>query len=409
MIVAFSLQNYKSFRDLQTLSFTSSASDEYPEHIVQLDNGLKVSKFAAIIGANGVGKSQLISALCKFSEGIANNKVNELHAPYILCEQTRNEPTLYEVIITNTEEDIFLRYGASILNGKINEEYLYSRPIQKRAKESLIFNRDENGIAFSSEYKSQEKLIKPVIKDTGLIISFSSSLKIPEMDTLFSWAHRQVSYSPEQHKRFGTSFSEDRLQDIIDGTELAEELMPVDNFLKLYSDFISNLSIGIHSVKFLPIDSDGKHRFVYYIQKNDGTLFAIEPKERMTFFSQGTINLLAFIPTLLWSNSFGWTLYVDEIDSSLHYGLANSLLRTVINKICTLDNVQFIFSTHNVQLLDDCIRRDELNIIIKNESGESMLTNASKFSVRKDAKMSQKYFRGEFGSLPSFLEDSKAE
>ncbi|HBA8303889.1 TPA: hypothetical protein J1073_004642, partial [Escherichia coli] len=47
--------------------------------------------------------------------------------------------------------------------------------------------------------------------------------------------------------------------------------------------------------------------------------------------------------------------------------------------------------------------RDELNIIIKDKEKASNIINASKFSIRKDAKVSAKYFRGEFGVLPSFL------
>ena len=109
---------------------------------------------------------------------------------------------------------------------------------------------------------------------------------------------------------------------------------------------------------------------------------------------------------LLWSHSNKLTLYIDEIDSSIHYLLANSMLKKIIHDVCQLDNVQFIFSTHNLPLLDDCIRRDELNIIYKNEDKSSEIINASKFSVRKDAKISAKYFRGEFGILPKFLKDN---
>ena len=65
--------------------------------------------------------------------------------------------------------------------------------------------------------------------------------------------------------------------------------------------------------------------------------------------------------------------------------------------------MQFVLSTHNIPLLDDCFRRDEVNIVIKGDDKSSRIENIAKFSMRKDAKISAKYFRNEFGSLPKIL------
>ncbi|EIW3861331.1 ATP-binding protein, partial [Klebsiella pneumoniae] len=125
--------------------------------------------------------------------------------------------------------------------------------------------------------------------------------------------------------------------------------------------------------------------------------------ERNEFFSQGTMHILTFLAALIWSMDAGFTLHVDEIDSSIHHSLATSLIKEVLNYFSSRDDMQFILSTHNIPLLDECFRRDELNIITKDDSKSSSIINASEFSMRKDAKISAKYFRGEFGVLPSFL------
>lgn len=104
MLVAFSLENYKSFRERQVLSFASSIGDEHPEHIVTLANGLRVNRFAALIGGNGVGKTQLINAITEFANSIHSDTLHKLHMPFLLNKECRNKPTSYEAILIDEEQ-----------------------------------------------------------------------------------------------------------------------------------------------------------------------------------------------------------------------------------------------------------------------------------------------------------------
>ncbi|HGO4387541.1 TPA: ATP/GTP-binding protein, partial [Klebsiella quasipneumoniae subsp. similipneumoniae] len=134
MLIAFTLENYKSFREKQTLSFISSNGDEHLDHTLLLANGLRINRFAAIIGGNGAGKTQLLSAITDFASAIHTGKLDSLHEPYLFSKECQLKPTSYEVIILNGAKNSFLRYGASILGGSILSEYLYSRPVKKGAK-----------------------------------------------------------------------------------------------------------------------------------------------------------------------------------------------------------------------------------------------------------------------------------
>lgn len=417
MLIAFSLENYKSFKDRQTLNFTTALGDEHLDHIEELPNGLRVSKIAAVIGGNGAGKSQLIEAILKLSEVVRNDKLDDMHSPHILNKENISLPTSFEIIIADSLRVNFIRYGISVLHKKIVEEYLYSRPIKKGAKESCVFYRNAEKLEFKNEYKRQEKLITPVIKDTGSIIFFNKALDIEELSEVHRWGVTTLNYSPENHKNFGLSFVEKQLGEAINSyanknnSDLAEltedeisEKKYVDYFMEEYNTFIVKSPLNIDGVT-LELDETGDYHFVYFILDNHGLKNNIDYHHRNSFFSQGTLNVLAFFATILWANSFSFTLYVDEIDSSIHYSLANSLLKLVITKACLLKNSQFIFTTHNIQLIDECMRRDELNIIYKDETRASKIFNASKFSVRKDAKLSAKYFRGEFGAIPSFMNE----
>ncbi|HIE0189164.1 ATP-binding protein [Serratia marcescens] len=406
MLIQFSLENFKSFREQQTLSFVSSQGDEHIAHTLLLKNGLRINRFCALIGGNGAGKTQLIFAINGLALAIHKDEYANLHRPFSLSKESRDKATTYEIIILDREKENFLRYGISVLYEKILNEYLYSRPVKKGAREQCIFTRDSNGVKFKkASYKKHETLINPILKDTGSVITFSKSLEAAELSELKYWAIRQLPYKSQMFGDKSIEFFEERFQSsMIKNDNGDEEFDPSTvECLNSYSEFITNSPLHIDGVKFVPFGKENKYHFLFEIKGPEGELITIDPDMRYSFFSEGTINILTFIAAIVWSYRTGFTLYVDEIDSSIHHSLATSLIKSILNNQTARDDIQLIISTHNIPLLDECFRRDELNIIIKDSNKCSQIINASTFSVRKDAKISAKYFRGEFGVLPNFL------
>jgi AAA15 family ATPase/GTPase len=98
----------------------------------------------------------------------------------------------------------------------------------------------------------------------------------------------------------------------------------------------------------------------------------------------------------------GGILFIDEIQNSLHTKLVLELIKFFINNKLNI-NAQFIFTTHDVNILSaGILRRDQFWFVEKNKFGESDLTCLVDFEehVRKDASLDKDYLRGRYGALP---------
>lgn len=399
MLVSFSLENYKSFKEQQILSFVSPMKDEHQEHILELENGLCISRFAAIIGGNGVGKTQLISAIDELTKAITNDDYSKLHHPFIL-DDSKNKETSYEFIILERNKKYFLRYGISILNNTILKEYLYTRPVKKAAKEQCVFTRDETGLSFKKEgYKKHEKLIAPILKNTGSVLTFANSLEAQELSDVKDWAKCQFVIT----KKTVHAYTLEKLERALNRLLKISDRKFVKRVINIYNDFITSLPLYIDSVAFEKSKESSENELIFKVSNNDGEITEITARNRDDFFSEGTMNVLIYLAGIIWSTENDRTLYIDEIDSSVHYNLAAALINKIINIREKSDVMQFVLSTHNIPLLDDRFRRDEVNIVIKDDDKSSRIENIAQFSIRKDAKISVKYFRNEFGSLPKIL------
>lgn len=115
--------------------------------------------------------------------------------------------------------------------------------------------------------------------------------------------------------------------------------------------------------------------------------------------SDGTQRLLDIIPAIDMFLNNGTTVVIDEVDESLH----PSLLKAIIAKIMDSNPIkggQFIVTTHESNLLDsDIYRQDEIWFVEKH-NGSSELYPLTDFSPRSDLQLQKGYLMGRFGAIP---------
>ncbi len=402
MLLSFSLQNYKGFKNKQEFSLIASSGNEYDENLYTLPNGVRVNTFACIIGPNGSGKTHLIESLNVFTTLIKEREVSDAYNPFLLDDGSLGMPTCFEALLYNPDDKQLYNYSITISGKQVLTESLHVRTLKKAAKERLVFQRVGDNVEFGRGNKSLERLLADVSTEAS-IISFSNAVNSEELDFVRSWAEHYLLVDSSV-----TSFI--NLENAIKELKVTDEdsdIVIFDNITNL----LEVLDIPIKKITFEKILDE--QILVFYHKKQNGELLRVNRYDANSFFSRGTLDILRFL--LLHSISvFGsMDILIDEIDSSIHYKLASkiflfirSFLRTV-NNTAEIRNVQTFFTTHNIHLLDKNMRRDEIFIITKDDEQSSVIHRGSEFSVRKHARLSAKYLNNEFGGLPKFLEENE--
>jgi len=97
----------------------------------------------------------------------------------------------------------------------------------------------------------------------------------------------------------------------------------------------------------------------------------------------------------------GGVLFIDEIDSRLHCAIVRFVLDMFNSIDLNKNNAQLICNTHDVLLLEENIRRDQIWFVDKNNKGISELYSLSDFNgIRKDNNLLKRYLLGVFGAIP---------
>jgi len=132
MLVQFSVENFKSFRDLTTFSMRATNDGRHPGHVVSNLDGVGgkstgVLRGAAIYGANAAGKSNLVLAIefarRLITEGVSpNGRIST--SPYRLDTSFGNRPSRFEFIFRHQE--ILYSYGFAADSRQVHEEWLFA-------------------------------------------------------------------------------------------------------------------------------------------------------------------------------------------------------------------------------------------------------------------------------------------
>jgi uncharacterized protein len=433
MLIRLIINNFLSFNEETEFNMLTGNFKIHKSHI-QSSNNIDLLKCAAIYGANGSGKSNLVKAV-EFIKEIVTNKKDDskkiANKCFKLDKSCYQKPTSIEVefIINN---NVF-SYGLFIQNNIITEEYLYQK--NKKFEDELIFERKKiNGkkkINLDKKYTTKQKdkffielYEEELLKDNKTFLSAATGKRFKEIQTAYEWFENHLfvifpssKYTTMLSNIVGDSEFREFITGIIRNAdtginELSSQEIPFDTFFgddekELKKDILKDLEDDSGSAILLQ-----KEDSEVYISKSEkgipivnklitkhldksGELIDFEIGEE----SDGSRRLLDIVPSIDFVINEDVTFFIDEINRSMHPSLTKELISLFLNN--ETSKGQVIFTTHDSNLLDlKLFRQDEIWFTEKKSDGSTSMYPLSDFKPRYDLDIKKGYLQGRFGAIP---------
>lgn len=417
MLLGFSFENFSSFYHETVFSMLASKKDEYTELNTFSTPYGRLLKSALMFGPNGSGKTNWIKALSFMRDmvlaSVIDKSILKRNETFKFFDKSYLEPTLFE--ISFIQNDIVYEYGFKILKDEIIEEWL-NKKVQRTTAIFYRSTSDWNSIELHGDMKKAEKIKKFTRKDS-LFLTTSAMFNIDIAEEIVNWFSDlyilvgnfdspkfTVDYIQENIENKGKILNQLKIADIgIEDFDIEVRELDIDNALKekIIQSAQENLSLKSNrkfDIKKKLIDLKTKH----HVYDKDREIIEDIELSFVKYQSEGTIKFFELLGPILDALENGKVLVVDEIDSRLHCGIVTYILEMFNSIDKNLNNGQLICNTHNVLLLDEDIRRDQIWFIQKDMYGESELYSLDDFrNIRKDDPKLKKYLLGVYGAIPN--------
>ena len=453
MLVSLKIKNWCSFKEEASFSMENSKERRFSDTLINLEDSAKSSllPITAIYGYNASGKSSFFKALKFIKDFITKPRVysDPINViPFKLDEKSQKLPSAFEIEFFSKSPNKVVRYSFSANSSEIFSEKL---EIKTARSYRTVYERNNHKIDIDLSFKytdEKEKILVQALSEkvpkNTLFLTVCAMQDIKFLAKVYSWFKlRLILVSPTT--RFtkipaaviqnDTSLEKDNKSDPLLGlnqmiskldlgvNSLKHEDIPFAS-LGLSDKNISDIQEHLKYVKFIKLANPNNTDVIIYKKNNElvaSRLLAIHKdalgnnvKFELTEESDGTRRLIDISPLLLdlIGGSNGLVIVIDEFDRSLNPLLTRKIIQMYLERARDRNlndgrkiKIQFIFTCHDISLLDqDIMRRDEYWVINKNNKGESSLSRISemKKGLRFDQKLRDNYLNGEFGK-PNFL------
>ena len=407
MLIDFSVENFRSFKETATLSLERVGRLREEQHD---ENNIfatkrprhELLKSAVIYGANASGKSNLLLAM-RFAVSFVRESVQGIQPgakllvfPFKFSNETQKKPSSFEFRFHLSGSDY--RYGFEVSNEKVEAEWLYRG-------ERMLFERDGSSIEISAKFPGGKDLISKT-RDNALFLSacaqFNEPISTKVINDFFNRFDVISGVQDVAYRNF-----------VLEWIEQPDHLMCMVDLLKMAGS-------DIHDIKVREVDIPQQVREFLPPQlqnapdkaKQITTSHHVGDESYELDFqmeSEGTRKLFHMAGPLFNTLANGSILVIDELDARLHPLLVKRLVEMF--HCDNNNNAQLIFATHDTNLLSNQLfRRDQIWFTEKNFEEATELYSLAEYKmddgkkVRQDASYEKEYIRGRYGAIP-FLGD----
>ena len=421
MIIEFSVKNYRSIRDLQTISFKATGlkspagSDIDADNIVKC-NGVSLLKTVGLYGANASGKSNMLMALSYFTRAVStlatdSRLIRPLYDPFLF--ETSNEGCFFQVVL--------------LLNGK---KYRYGYVVNKL--DNASGNADSNGVKIESEWlygnidKNMKRLFLRVgneVKENNLPTSEGMVIptKLPYPHTLFL-VHATAFDAKGIPEQIVSYLNHHIINNIVyKNVFRGVSINAIKKSTPLFLSFLKRFNMKYDGIELI---DDERYADVKYFgfpsnkvllkrTTHDGNNkpLSMNLEYRESAGNKKIFDLAGILLAAFNRKNDPFLIVIDEIDSNFHPSLLIKLIGMFNNPKINKANSQLLFTSHDTNLMSPSImRRDQFYFAEKQEDESTRLYSLADLrGIRNDADFAKQYLAGYYGALPVLNDYTEVE
>ena len=409
MIVNFSIQNFGSIKDKQTLSFEADDSKHLEDTYVVHTAGKRLLKLVLIYGANASGKTTVLKALDFLRDLLMNpkeKKTDILHFdPFLFDVQTPLQPT--QLSIEFVHEEVCYQYEVAFTRQAIISEALYIDTFER--VRVLVYSRTTD---------IEEQLTKISFGDK--ITIDKNAQQVLELNTLWNntvlGGFLKTNINLEEFRRVADWFQNylkpivapDTKLDTYITNKIDDKKMTKEEILEILKKADFNISdmvirkkeeiVPEDLLRFFKGQIEIKGRIIFQ-HKIDNVFYSL-PMEKE---SEGTKRFYGFAGLLALLIKTPTIFPIDELESSLHPDLYTHFLLSFLQNA---QHSQLIATTHNRELLGDTdiFRNDVIWFTDKGEDCATELYSLADFDTSAIKNFLNAYKIGKFSAVPRLFD-----
>jgi len=410
MIVNFSIQNFGSIKDKQTLSFEADDSNHLEDTYVVHTAGKRLLKLALIYGANASGKTTVLKALDFLRDLVVNPKEIKYHSlkfsPFLFDKKTILEPSFLSIEFI--QNNIYYLYEVEFTHQSILSEKLISGEVIVYSRETSV-EKLLTEISFSdkiviSDNEKKTLEINTLYNNTVLGGYLKTNVDIDILKEVVNWFKFCLKPIILSHTNLDNFVTRNIDKGDIEKQSIIDLLLKADFHIsdisiKKVMEDITDYSFeelskkGVKDLK--PIDHI-EIAFKHFVNGNQYVLpFELESQGTKRFYGfAGLLALLIKTPTIF---------PIDELESSLHPDLYTHFLLSFLQNA---QHSQLIATTHNRELLGDTdiFRNDVIWFTNKGEDCATELYSLADFDTSAIKNILNAYKIGKFSGVPRLFD-----
>lgn len=418
MLVEFSVSNFRSILEEQTLSLVANSGAELRDSHVHPSGAPATPdllRSAVIYGANASGKSNLLLAL-NFAREFVRDSARKSqpgepihHQPHAVGLEDGQGAPASTFRFNFVQDQVRFQYAFSVDRERVVGEWLTAYP---EGRPQMWFCREYNAEGASTQWnfgpnlRGQKKVWQEATRPNALYLSTAVQLNAEQMNPVFLWfTHTLRTIMPFARvhedftaKKCGKDESwKSQVQSFLARSDLGITDMQVEcrQFDPASLDTSMPDSLRAYLTESMKGEEVADVRLLH--QSKSGKRLLLDLNDE----SGGTYKVFALAGPWIDVLANGYVLIIDELDTSLHPQLLRHLVSLFNHPVTNPKGAQLIFSTHDTSLLDtEQFRRDQIWFMEKDEELVSHLYPLTDFSPRKGENLEKGYLQGRYGALP---------